>query len=67
MISVFTRCSAASLVIVGFVVEAPDALSVAALTHAAVPGSGTSLVALCKMAQMKTLCACSVAGVASRK
>jgi len=51
----------------GFAEEAPADLSEAALTQIAGPGSGRSRVVLCMIAQIRTLWACSVAGVARRK
>ena len=65
--SVLSLCSLASLVMTGFEVDGPEVLSEDALTHGAGPGSGRSRPMLCRIAQIRALWACSVAGLARRK
>lgn len=65
--SAFSRCSPTSLVFAGLAVDAEVVLSEAAETHAAGPPSGASAVVLKRMAHIRLLCACSVAGVARTK
>ena len=55
MTSALSLCSTASLATLGLDVAVVGTLSLAALTQAAGPGSGTSLVVLNSMAQIKEL------------